>query len=287
MPDGMESGVSFRGRCAAWLREPLLHFLVLGAVLFAAYAALDGDSAAPREIVVDPARVAALENRFRQTWQRSPGPAERQALIDDWVREEILYREGLALGLDRDDPVVRNHIARKFAFITGEAAPVEPSESELRAWFAERAQDYRIEPVLSFRQILIDRAADPAGAARLVEAYRERLRRGAAADALGTVTLLAHRWVATPADEVRRVFGAQFAAALLELQPEAGAWQGPVESSYGVHLVELSERLEARMPPFEAVRADIERDFVQAQIEARNRARDTRLRAEYRVTVLD
>ena len=94
------------------LREPLVHFLALGAALFALYGALDRDGFdAPDEIVVDRARLASLAAEFERRWRRPPTPEERRELVESWVREEILVREGVALGMDRDDPVVRRNLA--------------------------------------------------------------------------------------------------------------------------------------------------------------------------------
>jgi hypothetical protein len=121
------------------LREPLLHFLLLGALLFWLYGALNGGApGAPGEIVVDRARVESLAAQFQRTWQRPPAAEEMQGMIDAWVREEVLYREGMALRLDRDDPVVRRRVAQKLAFMADAQKSVEASEAELQAWLDAR-----------------------------------------------------------------------------------------------------------------------------------------------------
>lgn len=139
------------------LREPLLHFAVLGMGLFVLYGVLRGGTGdAPDEIVVDRARLASLEAQFERVWQRAPTPAERDGLVATWVREEILYREGVAMGMDRDDPIVRRRIAQKMDFLADGQAPAEPSEAELQAWLDAHPDAYRIEPVYTLRQLYFD-----------------------------------------------------------------------------------------------------------------------------------
>jgi len=113
-----------------WLREPLLHFFVLGALLFGAYGLLSrGSATAPDEIVVSRGQLQNLQLQFERVWQRAPTGAELQALVDNWVKEEIFYREGVQLGLDRDDAVVRRRIGQKLEFIVESASPPPPTDT--------------------------------------------------------------------------------------------------------------------------------------------------------------
>ena len=129
------------------LREPLLHFLLLGALLFWLYGALNrGALDAPGEIVVDRARVENIAAQFQRTWQRPPTAQELQGLIDSWVREEVYYREGLAQHLDRDDPVVRRRVAQKLAAMADAQSTAEAGEAEL---FERRARLARTNPMVS------------------------------------------------------------------------------------------------------------------------------------------
>jgi hypothetical protein len=170
------------------LREPLLHFLVLGAVLFGLYGWLNKSVAAPNEIVVSHGQVESLRAQFERTWQRTPTAKELDGLIDNWVREEILYREGLALGLDRDDPVVRRRIAQKVEFLADGDAPNAPSQSELEEWLREHHADYRVDAVYSLRQVYFDPARHPNRLEADLDAARKHLARG---DAIaGDITML-------------------------------------------------------------------------------------------------
>ena len=212
------------------LREPLLHFLLLGILLFFAYGWLGGKAPPPPdEIVIDAGRVETLSNQFERTWQRPPTAREQQGLIDSWLREEIFYREGLALGLDRGDPVVRRRIAQKMDFISEGLMVVTPEEGELESWFAENAERYRVDPVFSMRQV----------EARLVLESR------AEPEPVGGA-LLPGGLANAPAREVSRVFGQAFTAALTDAP--LGRWFGPVRSGFGVHLVRVDERIEGRIP---------------------------------------
>ena len=128
------------------LREPLLHFFLLGAALFALYGWLNvGGPGAANEIVVSRGQVTSLRAQFERVWQRSPTAEEMRGLIDSWVREEIYYREGLAMGLDRDDPVVRRRIGQKVQFIIDGAIPPPPTDAQLQAWLDSHAAKYRSE----------------------------------------------------------------------------------------------------------------------------------------------
>ena len=159
------------------LREPLLHFFLVGAVLFGVYGWLHGGLLnSPTEIVVSRGQVQSLQMQFERVWQRPATQGELQGLIDGWVREEIFYREGIAMALDRDDPIVRRRVGQKLEFILDSAAPASPTDAELQAWLDAHPDDYQIEPTYSLRQVFFDPArhgdkldADIAAARRALE----------------------------------------------------------------------------------------------------------------------
>ena len=264
------------------IREPLLHFFVLGAALFALYSWLHrGALDAPNEIFVSRNQVSSLEAQFERVWQRPATAAELQHLVDNWVREEIFYREGLAMGLDRDDPVVRRRVGQKIQFIIESVAPAPPSTAELQAWLDAHPARYAIEPVYSLRQVYFDPQHHGASLERDIAGARRVLASGA--DHAGDTTLLPFEVQDSSQSEVARTFGTEFAAALEELP--LGSWQGPVRSSFGFHLVQLSKRSAGHAPPLEQVRAEVERDLLQAQTAQANDAMYDRLRANYKVRV--
>ena len=264
------------------LREPLLHFFVLGAALFAVYGWLNrGVPNSPTEIFVSRGQVQSLEAQFERVWQRPATPAELQHLVDNWVREEIFYREGLAMGLDRDDPVVRRRIGQKVEFIIDSATPAAPTTRELQAWLAAHPESYRREPQYTLRQVYFDPRRRGANLQRDIISARRALEAGRSID--GDSTLLPAGMQAARQDEVQRSFGPEFAAALRDMP--VGGWQGPVESGFGLHLVNLSEKVGAHVPALDQVRAEVERDLLRARTEQANAMLYEHLRSNYRVRV--
>ena len=213
-----------------FLREPLLHFFVVGALLFGAYEVVNrGTASAPEEIVVSQGQLQNLQLQFERVWQRPATAAEIQGLVDNWVREEIFYREGVILGLDRDDAIVRRRVGQKLEFIIDAAAPPPPTDAELQTWLDAHSADYQIDPVYSLRQVYFD----PARHGDKLDAVIAGARRALAAgkNVAGDSTLLPPSLEAD-ATEAKRVFGDEFAEALKALP--AGSWQGPVPSAFGV-----------------------------------------------------
>ncbi|MDX1381007.1 MAG: peptidylprolyl isomerase [Xanthomonadales bacterium] len=265
-----------------WLREPLLHFLAAGALLFVLFYALnDGAGAAPGEITVDAQRQQALATQFRRTWNRPPTREELDGLVEAWVNEEILYREGLAMGLEQEDPIVRRRVAQKMQFISEDlAASAPPGDEELQAWLEQHADDYQLPPVLSFRQLYFDPERHE-NLEDVVTRTRATLTAGQMA-AAGDPTLLPETLDDTPLPQVARIFGETFASELLDA-PE-GQWSGPVDSAYGVHLVLVEERTPARAPTLDEVRQAVERDLLAARREQAEQALLDALRQQYTVT---
>jgi hypothetical protein len=265
------------------LREPLLHFLLLGALLFWLYGALNrGGLDAPDEIVVGRAHVESLSAQFQRSWQRPPTAEEMQGLIDTWVREEVFYREGLAQRLDRDDPVVRRRVAQKLTAMADAQMPAEASEAELQAWLVAHPDDYRLEPRVQLRQVYFDPVRHGERLDAEVAAARGALAKGSKA-ALGDATLLPDSLDAAPVSEIARVYGQDFAAAVAALP--IGEWQGPIASAYGVHLVEIGSREPGRIPALAEVRVAVERDLLRARAEQSSEAHYQSLRQRYAVRV--
>ena len=135
-----------------WIREPLFHFLVLGAALFAVFSVTsDRDQPGEGEIVVSAGKIEHLTALFARTWQRPPTRQELEGLINDYVREEAAYRRGMAMGLDQDDTIIRRRIRQKLDFIADDLASLaEPTEEELAAYLAEHPEDFRVDPSITF-----------------------------------------------------------------------------------------------------------------------------------------
>lgn len=258
-------------RLLHWLREPLVQFLLIGALLFAVFDLRGGDTAEQR-IVITPGQVDALAAGWVRTWNRQPTEQELKAQIDEFVREEIAVREARALGLDQDDTVIRRRLRQKFEFSAEDSLEARlPTDAELQAYLDTYPDNFRGDPRLSLRQVHLGTQRGNA----LLDDAREMLGRleaaGASADvsALGDSRLLPTRLDETTATEVARIFGEDFARALPKA--ETGRWFGPLKSGYGLHLV-IVDRIEGgRLPALADVRPLVERDFM---AERRRRALD-------------
>ena len=245
-------------------REPVAHFLCLGALLFA-FAELKGaGEAAPNVISVPAGQIEAFVSGFSRTWQRPPTEAELKTLIDEHVREEIASREAIAMGLDREDTVVRRRLRQKFEFLiedTGEAVP--PTDEQLKAWLDANAAKFETDPQVAFRQVHL-------GAERRGEALRsdaqELLRlltaAGPAADieALGDSRMLPQSLPLSQRSDIASAFGKLFAAAIFDAP--VGEWSGPISSDFGLHIVFVAERRPGRVPELAEIRALVLREFV-------------------------
>jgi len=236
------------------LREPLLHFLVLGAGIFALFAVLD-DSPLPMaadRLEVTEADAARLARQFEATWRRPPTAAEVSGLIDGHIEEEVLVREAQALGLDRGDAVIRQRLAQKMIFLLeSDAEAVMPTDADLAGHLAAHPDRFHRAALVAFEQVPLEGAE--------AQTVLAALRSGAPPSGFGGPRLLPARLAVSPQPVVDGTFGAGFFDALAGL-PE-GEWAGPVDSGYGRHVVRLSEAVPARLPPLAEIRDAVERDW--------------------------
>jgi len=245
------------------LKEPLLHFLLLGAVIFIAYGWVSlPSSGAAGTVVVTAGRIEHLAAGFEKTWQRRPTDVELQSLTDDWVREEIATREALALGLDKDDTVIRRRLRQKLEFVSEDAvAQTEPTDAELGAYLQAHAGSFDTGPRFTFSQVYLNPDRHRDRLARDTTRLLEQLQQRGEADsvALGDSTLLDHRFTDVSSREIATQFGEQFAATLATLPPRQ--WQGPLQSGYGVHVVRVERRTEGHPPELADVREAVRREW--------------------------
>jgi hypothetical protein len=269
------------------LREPLLHFLLLGALIFGVSAwraqRRPAENAAAR-IEVTAGTIAWLREGFTRQWHREPDADELRGLVNDHLREEVLYREALAMGLDRDDSIVRRRMAQKMEFLTQDiAAAAERDDAALRKFFEENAARYAKAARVSFRHVFFSKERR---GARLNADAREALAalaKGASDETMGDPFLREHEFTDANADEIAAALGREFAEKVTAMP--AGEWRGPVASSYGVHLVRVSGRAEPQPVAFEAVRDAVARDFSDERRRTANRDFLERLKTHYRITV--
>lgn len=259
-------------------QEPLTHFLALALAIFVLFGALNrSEEPAPDLIVVTGAKIEQLTGLFAKARQRTPTAAEIKGLIDDHIREEILYREALTLGLDKDDTVIRRRLRLKMEFLNqAEADGASPTEAELETYLKANPARFEIDPQLAFRQVFLspERRGDMID--RDAAAMLEALRSNTAADpvALGDATMLPFELPLTSKLSIAQIFGTGFAEALAKAEP--GAWTGPIRSSFGAHLVNVGEHRPGRAATLAEARDAVLREWTN---ERRQRMEDQRLAA--------
>jgi hypothetical protein len=245
------------------LREPLVHFAAIGGLMFAVFAAMNDASEPPADvIVITPERIDQIAAEFESAWRREPTERELEALIEEDIREEVYYREAIALGLDRGDTVVRRRMRLKMEFLMDSTAnTVEPGAGELESYLAAHQEVYQLEPRLAFEQIYFGEHAS----ADVIAAALNALESNPATDprTLGKRTLLPPQLGLSPASVVFGVFGKGFFDQLVKLPP--GELVGPVVSTYGVHLVRILDSLPARTPELAEVHTEVLRDWKMAK----------------------
>ncbi len=256
------------------LREPLVQFALGGAVLFLVYGRMQGrqaDSAvagAPvsRAVTIGPRDLELQRASFRAAWKREPDTGELADLMESFISEEILFREGEALGLGQDDAVVRRRLIEKATALARPAAPAgDPDAAQLRNWYQMYRHRFQQPAAFSLEQLYFDarKHADPDAAAKaaLAKLAGEAATRPAPAG-VGDEFVLPATLTDRSQAQLSHLFGSAFTAAI-EAAP-VGRWHGPVRSNYGLHLVRLTAKLPARMPSFEEAQKHVRADWLTA-----------------------
>lgn len=242
-------------RAKGLIREPLVHFLVAGALIFAVWGG--GGDAADRSITVTEAQVRGLTEQWEQQWHRQPTPAEVDGLIRDFIKDEVYYREALRMGLDKDDIILRRRMRSKMEFLVAAQTENEvPGDAALQKWLDTHPRDYATAPALSFDQIYV------AGDAGRAQAALAQLEKGADPATLATPLSVPPTLDNAPSGDIDRQFGDGFAKAVAALPP--GRWAGPATSGFGQHLVRLRKLTPGAVPPLSAVRKAVENDWREA-----------------------
>jgi hypothetical protein len=245
-----------------WLKEPLLHFLLLGAGIFVLYGWIAGvDEFRSDEIRITSAKQKNLALTFARTWQRPPTQSELDGLVKDFIQEEIAYREGVAMQLDTDDIIVRRRLRQKLEIFAKDVVGQSlPSDEQLQQYMDENLSDYLIQPVYTFGHVLFRVDENAARARENAESALGLLRKGEVdVETLGDASLMPAAFLEARVAEINAAFGTGFAEQLSGLP--AGEWHGPLTSGIGLHLIWISEFSEARKPALDEVRGDVTRDL--------------------------
>jgi hypothetical protein len=269
-----------------WLKEPLLHFVLLGALIFAVNAWREPQRPAEdaARIEVTAAVVERLSAGYARQFGRAPDEEELRGLVTAHIREEVLCREALALRLDRDDTIVRQRLAQKMEFLTDDiVSAVEPDEAALGKFFAENAARYARAARVSFRHVYLSKEKRGANADAAAQEALAALGQGVSDETMGDAFLHGYEFAEREPEDITALFGREFAAQVATL-PE-GTWSGPVASSYGLHLVRVEARAAAEPVTLDSVRAAVVRDFHDERRRTANREVFERLRERYEVAV--
>jgi len=274
------------------IREPLVHFLLIGAGLFLLFgwrvnpASLPSGQSGPQstKIVITQGDIDQLIAMFGKTWLRLPTEEEVKGLVENFVRDEIYYREALNIGLDREDALIRRKLRQKMEFILEDiTAQVEPTDEELEAFMERHQEAYLVDPKIAFRQVYIN--ADKRGTNGETEARQilADLNGGADPALVGDPILLDSKIRLSPLWDIRKQFGEEFSRSLFEMKE--GKWEGPVRSGYGLHLVFVRERVGGRMPKLNEVREMVKSDWLAERQKDLKDAAYAKIRERYTVEI--
>jgi peptidyl-prolyl cis-trans isomerase C len=278
-------------RLRRWLREPLLLFLLIGLALFVVYDVLHPASNAESEsnrIVLTPDDFEQLGVTWLAQGRPPPDSEQMQSLIELRVREEVLYREAMALGLDKGDEIVKCRLAQKMEFLAeGASVDNDPPADTLRSWFRDNQQRFSLPARVSFRHLYF--SPDQRGehsredAVRVMAQLTGKPGNWEGAAALGDPFMDQDYYGDRSSEDLAKLFGLNFAQDIAGLKP--GAWQGPIESGYGSHLVFVDSFVPARVPAFEEIEPEIRAEWIEEQrLEAKRKAYET-MRARYQVVL--
>lgn len=264
----------------SFFREPLLHFFLIGCAVFGLFAVFDDapPPVAANELVVTEADARRLANEFEAVWRRAPSARELEGLIDQHVREEVYVREALALGLDRNDAVIRRRLQTKMEFITESGAEaVQPDEATLQGHLEDNVEKFAMPALLAFEQVLLNDALDESD----LRAAKAILVRGGYPEEYLQASLIPQAFPLSPRRVVDGSFGAGMFDRLYALPP--GEWSGPVETPFGRHLVRATEKREGKLPPLTEIRDRVEQDWRAAFSTTLREARYRALLSRYEV----
>jgi len=269
------------------LREPVVHFMALGALIFAIDATLHPPARTdPHRIEIGKADIDRIRALYAQQWGAAPGAADMPNLVENYIRSEVLFREGVTLGLDTDDSVIRNRVMQKMEFLLQDATSIaQPSDAEMAVYLDRHAASYRLPEQVGFTQIYFspslrgDRAAEHARRAlMLLQADPSK-----AAGVSGDPLMLPMDPSPRSREDLETDYGADFAARLLTLP--TGSWQGPVRSALGLHLVLVDEHLPSRLPSLAEVRDRVHDDLMAERFRDGNDQAYAKLRSRYQIVV--
>ncbi len=270
-----------------WHKEPFLHFLIIGALIFVLFSMVnkEKDVVSIKKIVVSADDIGMLSRRWSKTWRRTPTETELKGLVESYIREEVFYREAVSLGLDQDDAVLRRRLMQKMEFLSNDLAELRtPDKKELSQYFLDHLQNYQQPPRITFTHIYFSQAKR--GSSALKDAKQVLsgiIERGVLED--GDGFMLQYDFAQKTPTEVADVFGKAFAGKIFLLG--TNGWQGPVESEYGFHLVQIQEKMAAQIPEFATVADQVRDDWMFEQRKKTNNKIYEKFKNQYEIIIED
>jgi hypothetical protein len=265
--EGKAGGKGLREKMAILLREPFVHFMVIGIAVYFLYGFYAGQVTSESEntITITAAEIDWLEQTWQKRWNRPPTSGERQGLIDTYVKESVMYQQALAMGLDSGDTIIRRRLAQKLEFLTRDLTEIpSPSKEEIRVYFDMNQDKYRSPVVLSFTHIYFSpdkrgkqTVADVTDALAKLQSEDEFTQ---SFKEMGDAFMLQQYYPEKTEQEILRLFGTEFSSETFQLP--TGKWTGPVESGYGLHLVYVHDRVESTMPDLDDIQDRVLEDWV-------------------------
>lgn len=276
-------------RSQRFWREPLIHFFILGLAVFGLHAALDQKSEPtvndPYLVEVSSADIEWMRTIFKKQMGRGPTAQDLKGQVSQLIREQILSREAVAMGIDEGDIVVRRRLAQKMEFLFKDlSAMTEPTEDDLRKYYFENRRKYEASPQVTFTQVYFSvENRGVKGAKQAAQALIKEDGDPNKVSTLGDASILSPGCRQCGEKEIRNRFGTDFAEAVKNLKP--GSWNGPVKSAYGFHAVYIYERQDTKLPKFRDIIGRIKNDWMSAKREEYTRRVYGEIRSRYRVLV--
>ena len=271
-----------------FIRDPFAHFILIGAALFGLYALVNDEELAPNRIIISEADIQRTANQWQQKWHRPPSESELLKVIERQIREEIYYREALALGLGQEDPIIRRRLAEKMEFIANDLlVPSDPSDEELAAYLAANPDKF-VSPVrLSFSHIFYSADNVNSASQSNQETLLTHLNQSAepkAYSGLGDSFNGKQHYEQIADYQIARIFGRRFEEQLIALP--VGQWLGPIESGYGQHLVRIDDRIDAKLPPPTDIHDKVLPYWLAQQQERSNDSLYAKLKENYQIVIM-
>ena len=269
------------------LREPLLHFLLLAGIVFVLFQQVTNDvSPDNNDIVVSREQIQALRSGYMKVWQRPPRNEELTTLIQNHIREEVLYREALALGLDKNDTQIRRRMSQKMKFLTENLADLEQADDKvLQVYLDKNVDQYMLPSRFSFRQIYFNTNKRQMTQS-VFNSLLEKLQNNEVdPQNIGDPIMIGHQFEMLREAEISRILGARFLQSLKKTT--RGSWQGPIESGFGHHLIFISKFIAGSQPKLADVRKQVLRDWSAEKRAASNQLFYEKLKQQYNISVED